>query len=423
MSKSHTTYTCNTSKFNIPCSIFDIQHPPQYLNDFLTKNNNQMKNITIIGGGIAGLTTAIALKKIGIETTIFEAAPEIKPVGAGLGLGANALKAFDYLGIADEVMKAGRLLDAFTVYDQAGKPITRTDSKAISAKYGADNFAIHRADLHRILMSKIDAGSITTNQRAVDFEQKENSVIIKFQSGMTYETDYLIVADGIHSPIRQKLLPNSKPRYAGYTCWRGVTDNSDLNLTEASETWGAAGRIGILPMANNKIYWFACVNAPQNDPTMKAYTIADVQRVYKNFHAPIPQVLAQTKQEQVFWNDIIDLEPISQYAFKNIVLIGDAAHATTPNLGQGGCQAIEDAVVLADEIKAKGNIVAAFKAFESRRMKRTHYVVNTSWTVGKVAQWQNALLIALRNAAFRLIPPSVNEQQLSKLYNVDFGKA
>ena len=381
-----------------------------------------MKEITILGGGIAGLTTAIALKKIGIKTTIFEAAPEMKPVGAGLGLGANALKAFDYLGIAADILKTGRLLEAFTLYDEAGKIITRTDSKAVSAKYGADNFTIHRAVLHEILLSKIDPFSIVTNQRAIDFEQKEGSVIVKFQSGMTYETDYLVVADGIHSPIRQKLLPNSKPRYAGYTCWRGVIDNTDLNLNEASETWGAAGRMGILPMANNKIYWFACVNAPQNDPTMKAYTIADVQSIFKDYHAPIPEMLAHTKQEQVFWNDIIDLEPISQYAFNNIVLIGDAAHATTPNLGQGACQAIEDAVILADEIKAHDNIVTAFKSFERRRLKRTHYVVNTSWAVGKVAQLQNALLVALRNAAFRLIPASVNERQLRKLYQVDFGK-
>ncbi len=380
-----------------------------------------MKKVTIIGGGIAGLTTAIALEKIGIKTTIFEAAPEIKAVGAGIGLGANAIKAFQYLGIADEILKAGRLLEAFTVYDQAGKPITHTDSKAVSAKYGADNFTIHRAVLHEILLSKIDPYSIETNQKAVDIEQKEDSIIIKFQSGMTYETDYLIVADGIHSPIRQKLLPNSKPRYAGYTCWRGVIDNSELNLTEASETWGAAGRMGILPMANNKIYWFACVNAPQNDPTMKAYQIADVQRIFKDFHTPISEVLAHTKQEQVMRNDIIDLEPISQYAFNNIVLIGDAAHATTPNLGQGACQAIEDAVILADEIKANENMAIAFENFEKRRLKRTHYVVNTSRVMGKVAQLQNTLLMGLRNAAFRLLPASVNERQLSKLYQVDFG--
>jgi 2-polyprenyl-6-methoxyphenol hydroxylase-like FAD-dependent oxidoreductase len=381
-----------------------------------------MKNVTIIGGGIAGLTTAISLNKIGIKTAIFEAAPEIKPVGAGLGLAANAIKAFEHIGIADEIVKAGKLLDAFTVYDQAGKPITRTDSKAVGAKYGLGNFTIHRADLHEILLSKIDPFSIVTNQKAVDIEQKEHSVILKFQSGMTCETDYLIVADGIHSPIRQKLLPNIKPRYAGYTCWRGVMDNTELKLTEASETWGANGRLGILPLANNKIYWFACVNAPQNDPTMKGYKIADVQQIFKDFHAPIPEVLAHTKQEQVVWNDIIDLEPIHQYAFNNIVLIGDAAHATTPNLGQGACQAIEDAVILADEIKANDSFELAFKKFEQRRLKRTHYVVNTSRAVGRVAQWQNSILIALRNAAFRLVPPSINEKQLSKLYQVDFGK-
>ena len=376
--------------------------------------------ITIIGGGIAGLTTALALNKIGIKPTIFEKAQTIKAIGAGLVLAANAIKAFQKLDISDEVIKCGRLIPSFTLYDQKGNPITKTDSKAIGEKYGVDNFTIHRTELHKLLLSKISSDSIHTNKCAVDIEQTNSSVIIKFQDGSFHETNFLIIADGIHSLIRKKLLPNTEPRYSGYTCWRSVIDNINLNLTETSETWGTAGRFGIVPLVDNKIYWFACVNAPQNNNAMKQYKVADLQNHFKDFHEPIPTLLRQTKDENLIWNDIIDLKPISRYAFDNIVLIGDAAHATTPNLGQGACQAIEDAIILADELKNNSDVKIVFKQFEQRRIKRTHYIVNKSWTVGKVAQVENKTMASLRNFVFRLLPASLNERLLKSLYEVDF---
>lgn len=379
-----------------------------------------MKRFTIIGGGIAGLTTAIALNKAGIETLIFEAAPEIKAIGAGLVLAANAIKAFQKLGISEEIVTYGRLLPSFSVYNQKGELITRTDSRVISKKNGMDNFTIHRSKLHALLLSKLSADKIQTNKRAIDIEQKGNSIMIKFQDGTSYETDFLIVADGIHSSIRKKLLPDSHPRYSGYTCWRAVIDNTSLKIDESSETWGGKGRFGIVPLAENKIYWFACINANQNDMRMKQFTINDLKNLFVAYHNPIAEILKETKDENLIWNDIIDLKPIRQYAFKNIVLIGDAAHATTPNLGQGACQAIEDAVILADEIKGDADIAKAFRSFEKRRLKRTHYIVNTSWKIGKVAQLENNILIAIRNFLFGQLPASFNKKQFKRLYEVDF---
>lgn len=379
-----------------------------------------MKNITIIGGGIAGLTTAIALKNIGINARVFEAAPEIKEVGAGLGLGANAIKAFQLLGIGEEVMNAGRFLPSFTLYNKKGRSITTTDSVSVSKKYGLDNFTIHRARLHRLLLSKIDPAHIQTNKRVKHITQNENNCSIHFTDGTTYATDYVIAADGIHSPVRKKLLPGSKIRYAGYTCWRAVIDNTALQLNECSETWGSNGRFGIVPLDNNTIYWFACINTVANDNRMQQYTTNDLLEVFKDYHQPIPAILQQTKNENLIWGDIIDLEPIQQYAFDNIVLTGDAAHATTPNLGQGACQAIEDAVILADEIKKNSNLATAFKQFEKRRLKRTHLIVNTSKQIGTIAQLENKVLIAIRDFVFTNLPQSAKDKQFKKLYTTDF---
>lgn len=378
------------------------------------------KNITILGAGIAGLSTAIALKNAGVDAMVFEAAPEIKPVGAGLGLGANAIKAFNVLGLDTEVMNAGRFLPSFTVYNQDGKIITKTDSVSVSKKYGLDNFTIHRADLHALLLSKINPSSIRVNKRVHRIGQNESTIILHFQDGTIHETDYLIAAEGIHSLVRNYLLPQSTPRYAGYTCWRAVIDNTNLQLYECSETWGSNGRFGIVPLAGNKIYWFACVNTPANNAVVKNFTTQDLLNQFADYHQPIPAILKGTKNESLIWSDINDIKPINRYAFKNILLIGDAAHATTPNLGQGACQAIEDAVILADEMKQTGDIVTAFKQFEKRRLKRTHWIVNTSGRIGKLAQLENKFLITVRNFFFKHLPKSINDKQFKKMYTTDF---
>lgn len=377
-------------------------------------------NVTITGAGIAGLTTAIALERIGIKATIFEAAPVIKPLGAGIVLAANAMKALHKIGIADDIIAKGRQLSAFCIYEKNGRLINRTDSTAMSAKYGLDNFAIHRAALHEVLLSKLDNKNIYTAKRAVAAEQQNDKITLAFEDGSTHKTDLLIVADGIHSPIRRQLVPSSLPRYSGYTCWRGMMKTDELTLTESTETWGKEGRFGMVQLAGNMFYWFACINAPQHDQHMKNFTVGDLQNQFKDFHDPIPDVLSNTKNEDLIWNDIIDIKPINQYAFGNIVLTGDAAHATTPNLGQGACQAIEDAVILADELHKNPDTRVALKQFEKRRIAKTHYITSTSRRLGKLAQLENSFGITLRNFLLRSLPASVNEKQIRKIYEVDF---
>ncbi|WP_205503129.1 FAD-dependent monooxygenase [Rufibacter psychrotolerans] len=377
-------------------------------------------NIGIIGGGIAGLSTAIALQRLGITAQVYDAAPTFEPVGAGLALAANAIKGFQRLGIAEEVIAEGNCLDGFHIIDQDGKLINRTDSRAISAKYGLDNFVIHRASLHQVLLRQLPAASLHANKRAVGVTNHKTGISVQFQDGTTALFDHLLVADGIHSAIRKQLVPASVPRYAGYTCWRAIIDNPGLDSLYASETWGKAGRVGWTPLKDNKIYWFACINSVQNNPAMRAMRVEDLQRHFARYHHPIPELFKHTRPEQLLWHDLYDIAPLEHFAFPNLLLLGDAGHATTPNMGQGACQAVEDAVVFADELRKDLDFNLAAQRFERRRKPRTHWITRQSRLLGGVAQSQNSWYIGVRNFALRHLPTWVNDKQLEKVYRVDF---
>ncbi len=378
----------------------------------------------ISGGGICGLMMAIILEKKGHEVAVYEAATEIKAIGAGLVLSTNAIKALKSIGIAEAVLEKANLLDCFDVVLANGEILMATDAKKLNKKYNSmGNATIHRADLHQTLLAllkgKVD---FYTGKRGVNVLQDSNGVTLNFRDGTSVNGDYLIACDGINSPIRQQLLPKSLPRYAGYTCWRAIVQHDgQFKDKYATETWGKNGRFGVVPLTNNRTYWFACLNTPQvRDPKMKAFTVADLAACFKDYHAPISQLLALTVDENLLWNDIEDIRPLKKLAFDRILLAGDAGHATTPNMGQGACQAIEDVAVLANCLNEKDRITDSFKSFEKIRLPRTTKIVNTSWTLGKVAQWTNPILTTFRNFALKMIPQSVNEKQMDYLFNVEF---
>jgi 2-polyprenyl-6-methoxyphenol hydroxylase-like FAD-dependent oxidoreductase len=379
--------------------------------------------LIIAGAGIGGLTLAIALQRKGIDVTIVEQAPALRPLGAGLVLAANAVKALTEIGIEQEVLKAGKALKRLVIKDRRGQVLTSTDSEQISRRYGAtDNFAIHRAELHDVLLKHLQPGSIQLAKQCVDFKQNAEGISLYFQDGSIINTDYVIACDGIHSIFRRKLIPQSEIRYAGYTCWRAVVDNPPpgINVEETSETWGQGARFGIVPLASGKLYWFACLNAAASSAVMRNYTVEDLLSRFGHFHDPVPSLIKNTRNDQLIWGDIIDLKPLTQFAFDNIAIMGDAAHATTPNMGQGACMAIEDAVVLSNLLGRHSNVQDAFRKFEWMRLPRTQKIVKGSWQLGRVAQLENPILAQLRNAAIRATPSSVAEKQMKFLYDVSF---
>lgn len=378
------------------------------------------QKFAIVGAGIAGLTTAYMLDRLGFDYHLYEADQTVRGIGAGMGLASNAIKGFEYLDLDQEVISVSNYLQKFEIADYQGKKIFAADTEKIKKNYRTDNYAVHRADLHQLLLSKLDLSKISTNKRLKRFKIFNDKVELEFEDQTKENFNFLIGADGVNSQIRQQLIPESNPRYAGYWCWRAVIENQDLELDSSYEIWGKQGRFGMTPLTQNRIYWYACINSNLQDG-IQNYTIEDLRERFQNFFPTIRKILNQTEQNQLISSPIVDIKPIEKYSFGKILLIGDAAHATTPNMGQGACQAIEDVAVLQDELM-KNSVLEAFNNFEKRRMKRTRYITKTSWNAGKLAQSDAEFVIFLRNQLLRILPSSLAQFPLKDLLEKDFMK-
>ena len=356
----------------------------------------------------------LAYRKWALKPPFFEAAPSFKPLGAGLTLAVNAMKALDYLDLKKQVCQAGRHIDALHVLNKRGVALSNV-APALNNK-SFQNHAIHRGDLHEVLLAQLPEKRIQWGKKLKNIAYQNKGVDLHFEDGTTHSTQYLISAEGIHSKVRKTLLPKSKERYAGYTCWRGIAENTFSNPIATSETWGVNGRFGIVPLAKKRIYWFAVMKAMEKDENLSKWGLEQIKEQFTAYHPAVHQVLNANQSGPILWNDIVDLKPIDQYAFGNILLMGDAAHATTPNMGQGACMALEDAATLTYCMQQLKDPKEAFKRFEERRMKRTHWVVNQSWQLGKIAQNQNPFFGSMRNTLMRMVPNSVSKKQLETIY-------
>ena len=374
----------------------------------------------IIGAGIGGLATAHALLQLGHSVRVYEAAPELREVGAGVVLGANAMRALHQLSLYEAVHPHGTPVTVLHLRNQRGQFLQTADTSAFTRHLGFDNLGLHRAALQQALLENLPAGTVHLGCPFERFEETPVGVTAYFADGTTAATDALIGADGVRSKVRRQLLPRALPRYAGYTCWRAVVDASSLQLPagESCETWGQAGRrFGYVPVGGGRVYWFACLNSPEpRNPKFQAYRSTDLRQEFAGFHAPVPELLAFTSDDQLLWNDILDLKPLRQLAYGRVLLLGDAGHATTPNMGQGAGMAVEDAAVLAQCLGAEPEVTAAFQQFSQRRLPRTTRIVRTSWQLGRVGQLENPILTTLRDTTMRLLPAAVSRQQMAWLY-------
>ncbi|WP_067549065.1 FAD-dependent monooxygenase [Nocardia crassostreae] len=358
-----------------------------------------MSKALIVGGGIGGLATAVAFARQGWDVEVLERAERITEVGAGLSLWANALRALDALGLGDRVRARAVDDGSAGIRDSKGRWLSRVDAEAIRTRFGSP-IVLHRADLLDILREAVPESALRTGI-SVSEVRADGSVV---HSAGVSTGDVIVGADGIHSVVRRAVCGEVTPRYSGYTALRVVVTPT-APMGDLGETWGKGERFGFAALADGRAYCFAAVNAPAGAPSGG---LRELRARFGDWHEPIPSLLAAADESALLHNDIHFLPPLPTYVSGRIALIGDAAHAMTPNLGQGACQALEDAVVLA-EVAAHDPDLARYDA---ERRPRTRMIADRSERIGVVAQLSWAPAVAVRNAIMRLIPASAQIKAL-----------
>jgi FAD-dependent urate hydroxylase len=374
-----------------------------------------VKRAIIIGGGIGGLCAAISLRRIGLDIAVYEQAEELHAVGAGLTIWANAIKALRTLGVADEVIKAGSKIERGELRTATGRVLSRSHPGELEQRFGEPTIALHRADLHDILLGALPPETVHLGERCVRFEEDEEGVAACFANGRRERAELLVGTDGIHSVIRRQLFPEVTLRYSGYTTWRGVVETRDeAALGATAESWGCGARFGIVRIDRERVYWFSTANVAEGRKLSPAESKSFLLEHFKGWHHPVGLLIESTPAEHILHNDIYDIAPLKKWCRGRVALLGDAAHPTTPNMGQGACMAIESSIALARCLRQSNDLAESLRRYERERMPRTRWVTNQSWRIGRIGQFENRLLCTLRDLFVQLAPDSLTIKQIER---------
>jgi 2-polyprenyl-6-methoxyphenol hydroxylase-like FAD-dependent oxidoreductase len=381
-----------------------------------------LAKVVVAGGGIGGLTAAIALRRAGFEVSVFERAAELGEVGAGLLLASNAQKALKKLGLAEAVSSLGTPASAAEIRSWRGKVLATIPAYELEKKIGTPSAAVHRADLHALLAREVGEGTLRLGTEVGAFEQDENGVRVLLADGSRESADILVGADGLRSRVRTRLYGPEKPRYAGYTAWRAVVEPKEDLLPWGSgfESWGRGARFGCAHIGKGRVYWFATANAPEGEkdgpPGSLDGAKAKLLRLFSGWHRPVADLVEAAEEGAILRTDIYDRDPLGgRWGEGRVTLLGDAAHPMTPNLGQGACQAIEDAVVLARCLGERGATAESLRSYERLRAERVAMVVRRSRRVGSIGQAENPAICWLRDQTLPMIPPKAQLGQLEEV--------
>jgi 2-polyprenyl-6-methoxyphenol hydroxylase-like FAD-dependent oxidoreductase len=355
----------------------------------------------VAGAGIGGLTAAVALRQAGWTVTVLERARQLEPVGSGLGLGPNALHALDAIGLGGEVRRFSAVQGTGGIRRPDGRWLVRADLGVIADRFGAPQLMALRADLVGLLVASLPEGALRTGVTVTgaDAGGPDKPARVATSDG-DLMADLVIAADGIDSVIRRALFPDHPGlRYAGLAAWRFAVDAQAASArpVEPAETWGRGALFGAVPLAGGRVYCYASVAVPPGQA--QANPVTELARRFGGWHEPIPALISAVAPAAVLHNDVYWIaDPLRAYHRGRVALVGDAAHAMTPHLGQGACQAIEDAVVLA----AMAGTGADLAPYTRARMRRTRMVADGSYRASRLTSTTSRPAVTLRNAGMWL---------------------
>ncbi|MBW4440705.1 MAG: FAD-dependent monooxygenase [Plectolyngbya sp. WJT66-NPBG17] len=366
-----------------------------------------MNRVIIIGGGIGGAATALALSRAGFEPVVYERTKGLREVGAGIALWANATHILNNLGLLEEAKQVGYLTTNYQFNSQHGKELVNV---AING-FELPVIGIHRAELHQLLWRKVPSENLILGEIFERFERKNNQVHAYFASGMSVEGDALIGADGLRSRVRAAILGDEPPTYRNFKTWRGLTNHvpSGYHPGYIQEFLGCGKGFGFMMLGKGKMYWYAAATAIEAQSDAAMGRKKELETMYQDWFSSIPELITATDEANILTTDLYDRPPIQPWSQQNITLVGDAAHPMLPAMGQGACTALEDAYVVAKCLKEQPDPIAAFQQYESLRSPRTQAIVKQSLQSGKMGELKNPLAVGLRNTFMKVMGSAISD--------------
>ncbi|WP_394662250.1 FAD-dependent urate hydroxylase HpxO [uncultured Pantoea sp.] len=336
--------------------------------------------VIVIGAGIGGMSAAIALERAGFETEVYEAVAEMKPVGAAISVWPNGVKCLNALGLKQPLRALSGNMAWMAYHDaRSGVPLTRFSLDPLVQRTGEYPAPVSRAGLQAMLLDTYGRTRVRFGRRVTHAEQTSQGVTAFFADGSEATGDLLIAADGTHSVLREAVLGERVARrYAGYVNWNGL-----ISVDEAiapADQWttfvGDGKRVSLMPVAGNRFYFFFDVPLPAGLAQDRTTLRADLSGYFAGWAEPVQRLIAQLDPLTTNRVEIHDTEPLTRFVRGRVALLGDAAHSTTPDIGQGGCAAMEDAVVLAQTLATHSlGVEDALLRYQARRLDRTRDLV------------------------------------------------
>ena len=336
--------------------------------------------VIVVGAGIGGLTTHRVCKKAGFEVEHYERQPHLGPAGAGIVLWSNGVKILLALGLGERLQQIGHRLERIVTKTNEGALLIEMPVGDLERKLGAPVYPVSRTDLQSLLVDAVGADNVHLGANCVRVEQNNSAATVYFENGQRATGDVVVGADGIHSTIRNAVVGEVPPRYSGMVNWVGILPNDGLQPEHIGyEFLGEGRRCGLLPLTGNRVYFGFASAMEEGSPAPDGGRRTQLRDLFGDWPAPIPALLERLVESELKYLEIHDLPPLARWSDRRVALLGDAAHATAPTLGQGGCQAMEDAILLARCLGSTTlGVEDGLTRYQAKRKERAEMIITRS---------------------------------------------